>query len=94
VVGGAWSSLGGARGARQLVIGAMSAGVLAQGLYVVLFTNHNTRRSWYYVPGTILATLHLCVAADAASGRSAFDRNPVTACVVIALLTTGGVARG
>jgi len=91
---GAAALFGRAGGGRRLVMGVMSAGALAQGLYIVLFTNHNTHWSWYYVPGTLLATLVACIVADAAVARNVVLRSRAVALLGIALLTTAGIARG
>ncbi len=72
--GAAWSLFGRQGSGRRLAFGAMAAGVLAQDLYIVLYTNHNTHWAWYYVSGSLLATLLLCAAADVAMQRGAWLR--------------------
>ena len=94
VCGAAALSLGRIQGARRPVVGAMTAGVLAQGLYIVLFTSHHTHWSWYYVVGVLLTTILLCLAADAITARSALLRSRAVAVFAVALLTTAGLARG
>jgi hypothetical protein len=67
--------------------------VLLQGLYIVLFTNHNTHWSWYYVAGVVLATLVLGIAADALAARVPALRHAAVASACIVLLAGAGIAR-
>jgi len=79
---------------RRVVLGVMTSGVLAHALYIVLFTDHNTHWSWYYVLGVLLATLSLCVLADWVSTRSRIVRTRAVATLVIACLSAVGMMRG
>ncbi len=78
---------------RRLALGSLAVGVLVHAFYIVLFTNHNTHWSWYYVPGVILATFLLSVFVDMLSRRSPFLGSRAVVGGAIALLTMWGLAR-
>ena len=46
----------------------MGAGVLAHGLYIVLFTRPNIPWSWYYVPGVLLLSLLAVIGTERLHG--------------------------
>src|SRR6267142_3626634 len=61
-----------ARGAarlRRLTLGPLAAGVLAHAIYIVVYTDHNTHWSWYYVAGVISLAFLIWIEAEALSRR-------------------------
>ncbi len=93
LLGGVGLLLKGVAPLRRLVLGSMAVGVVAQALYITLYTDHNTHWSWYYVPGVLLAALLACVTADHLGTRFPRLATRFLAVVAIALVLTWGLVR-
>jgi GNAT superfamily N-acetyltransferase len=79
---------------RRLVLGPLATGVIAHALYVVVYTDHNTHWSWYYVAGVILLAFLAAIAADALTQRLPRRLATVATVLAIVAITTWGIARG
>jgi uncharacterized membrane protein len=79
---------------RRLALGPLAAGVIAHALYVVVYTDHHTHWSWYYVAGVVFLAFLVAIAADAVTQR--LPRRLAAAATALAILaiTTWGIARG
>jgi hypothetical protein len=79
---------------RRLTLGPLAAGVLAHAFYIVVYTDHHTHWSWYYVPGVILLAFLLCIGADALSRRVRPRAFRAAVGVVVVAFTLWGLVRG
>ncbi len=79
---------------RRLALRPLVAGVLAHAIYIVVYTDHHTHWSWYYVPGVILLAFLLCVGADALSRRVRPQAFRAAVGVLVVALTLWGLLRG
>jgi len=79
----------------RLVLRSLGAGVLLHSTYVVLFTNHYTFWTWYYVAGVLNLALLSCVTAEYVARRIKARRvgdvlvYALTACILVAGLGYG-----
>ena len=82
----------------RAVLAGLGAGVLAHSCYVVLFTDHYTFWSWYYVPGVLNVAFLAVLAADRARLRAstARPRRLVEGAIalVVVVLALGGLGYG
>jgi hypothetical protein len=82
----------------RAVLAGLGIGVLAHSCYVVLFTNHYTFWSWYYVPGVLNVAFLAVLAADRARllTSTARSRRMVESAiaVVVVVLALGGLGYG
>jgi hypothetical protein len=82
----------------RVALGGLGAGVLAHAAYVVLFTDHYTFWSWYYVAGVLNVALLAVLVTDAAVARAsktALRRAFGAAAVLLAVvLTVAGLGYG
>jgi hypothetical protein len=79
---------------RRLALGPLAAGVLAHAIYIVVYTDHHTHWSWYYVAGVILLAFLLCIEADALSRRVRPRAFGAAAALLVVALTLWGLVRG
>jgi hypothetical protein len=94
LIGGPQLALPGVSRLRRLALWPLAAGVAAHAAYIVLYTDHNTHWSWYYVAGVVLLAFLAPIAADALAAR--WPRLPWRAAVgvVVVVLTAWGILRG
>jgi len=83
---------------RKTLLRAMGTGVIVLAGYVVLFTDHLTQLSWYYVSGVLNMVFLLCLVLEWIAFKAKNTINPATihysVTAGIVLLTVTGIARG
>jgi hypothetical protein len=78
----------------RLVLGTLAIGTAANALYVVLYTDHHTHWSWYYVPGVLLGAFFGPAAFDSIFARGHRRVVATVLAASFALTALWGVARG
>lgn len=88
------SAVGRIERTRRWILAAMGVGVLARSCYLVLFTDHYTFWSWYYVPGVLNAALLAVIVVDRIRCEPSIARHRRLADTAFALLVIGLILGG